>query len=384
MLREYGLRSTILIVFALLVLVGSAGCGAGRQAGGVPELLEPVSVRDNTAIAGRGNVERVERYTGIVRMRSEELSFGLAYLRFGEYYVIIGERVTKGQLLAKLDTEIIERQFEAQQEYVARLAEDFEYENRLAEIDIAIAQAELAAMNSALSLSNAQTDYSGGATNPIGAKSYEIARLRLQSEQAREIQALTLRYAQEQLEELRQQLSDAELRAPYDGVVTWMAVRNRGDYVASYDGLVFISDEKDIFVELTEERIMTETQSNDLIVGQAGSDIYELEWVPLDSQESLYYRMNFILPPARFGAKSPDAELTPGMYVSVLIYDSIAYDVLRVPLSSVYTDLAAGTYVYVIENGIKVMRPFEQGLRGDLYVEVISGLEEGDEVFVRS
>ena len=378
-----------LLLPVIIAMICLAGCSSGKQYNDAPPLSESVSLVNNTARVERGNVESVEQHSGTVRLRSEELSFGLVSLRFGEYCVMSGDRVAKGQVLAKLDTELILQQIEAQDKNIERIIESFEYENKLAELDIAISRSD-------------------------------TARAELLLEQSRERQALTLQQERELLEDMKQQLEDAELCAPYDGIITWTAAKNHGDPVAPYDALIYISDEKEIFVELTEEKFMAETLPYDLILGKMGYVTYELEWIAPTSRESLYYAMNYILPPARFRIIGPAAALTPalgsgtpsgtpsgtssgtpsqtqaspqtsqtpdiapGTYAGVYLYSIFSHDVLRIPLDCVYTDPTTGTYVYLVEDGRKVMRPFEQGRRGDIYVEVISGLEEGDEVYVKS
>lgn len=52
-------------------------------------------------------------------------------------------------------------------------------------------------------------------------------------------------------------------------------------------------------------------------------------------------------------------------------------DVLYIPLSSLH-QVGTRSFVYVIENGLRVLRDVEIGLMGGGLVEIISGLEEGE------
>jgi multidrug efflux pump subunit AcrA (membrane-fusion protein) len=78
----------------------------------------------------------------------------------------------------------------------------------------------------------------------------------------------------------------------------------------------------------------------------------------------------------------PDG-LLDGMNLDAAILIAEREDVLRLP-RSVIRDAADGSpMVLVWENGQEVERPVELGLRGDLYVEILSGLTEGERVIAR-
>jgi RND family efflux transporter MFP subunit len=78
----------------------------------------------------------------------------------------------------------------------------------------------------------------------------------------------------------------------------------------------------------------------------------------------------------------PDS-LLDGMNLDAVILIAEREDVLHLP-RSVIRDAADGSpMVLVWENGQEVERPVELGLRGDLYVEILSGLVEGERVIAR-
>jgi multidrug efflux pump subunit AcrA (membrane-fusion protein) len=78
----------------------------------------------------------------------------------------------------------------------------------------------------------------------------------------------------------------------------------------------------------------------------------------------------------------PD-ELLDGMNLDAAIIIDERKDVLRLP-RAVIRDAADGSpVVFVWENGQEVERPVKLGLRGDLYVEILSGLTEGEWVIAR-
>ena len=380
--KSASMQKKHMLVAISLAIACLTSCTSSQQEAYAPALIESISIRTNTVRVDRGSVERVDQLRGTVRIISEELSFGLASLSFGEYHVFSGDRVTKGQLLATLDTEHIDQMIEAGYDSLERIRGDYEHENMISEVSLSILRTELAQLNSSLP----SEDESG--SNPalmsmITAKSYEISRDTLLLRQAKERQELTLRYLEEHLESLRLRVADAELRAPFDGVITWIERKSKGDYIAPYEVIMYISDESTTIIELTERKFITSTMFIDLIIGTVGDSTYDLEWIPTSARDAMFYGMHGQTPPVRFVVANPDDNLTEGMYARVYMYNIYVEDVVRVPVDCVYSEPDVGNYVYIIENGSKVMRLFESGRSGTVFMEVISGLEEGDVVYVK-
>jgi RND family efflux transporter MFP subunit len=72
--------------------------------------------------------------------------------------------------------------------------------------------------------------------------------------------------------------------------------------------------------------------------------------------------------------------LLPAMTARVVINTADKADALVVPLSALKTD-AQGSYVFVLkEDGTQEQRYVETGIYSDEYVEILSGLDEGERV----
>ena len=74
------------------------------------------------------------------------------------------------------------------------------------------------------------------------------------------------------------------------------------------------------------------------------------------------------------------AGLAPGMTVDGAIVISKASNVLRLPRALVQAGASDTAQVEVWANGQRETRTVKVGLRGDTYVEILSGLQEGDQV----
>lgn len=81
----------------------------------------------------------------------------------------------------------------------------------------------------------------------------------------------------------------------------------------------------------------------------------------------------------RYSFPNPKQELLSNAYVSVLLSDRVPQLRLAIPADSVLAN-ATGDYVYVCKDGKAERRIVKMGELQAGYVEILSGLEEGDEV----
>jgi len=79
---------------------------------------------------------------------------------------------------------------------------------------------------------------------------------------------------------------------------------------------------------------------------------------------------------------NPDNRLKPGMFARVQLVLTKRTDVVKVPLEAV-TEGEEGKVVFLAVNGVAKIRPVTLGISVGLYVEVISGVNAGEEVIVR-
>jgi multidrug efflux pump subunit AcrA (membrane-fusion protein) len=341
-----------------------------------PTLLEPVSVKADTALVVRGSIERVEQYRSFVRVRSEGLFFRDTGLRFGAYLVEPGERVAAGQLLAVLDTERLEKQIEEQMERLAQLRREQYFEAELLALDIDIARAELVAVMRAESF-NEQT------MEAADRKKNDIERAELTLSQALERQALTYQHSQVYLNELLDRMAQAELRAPYDGVITLRVPKTKGDFVEPFASLVYLSDETSFLLEYVGDEGLSISRGH-VVKAYFGDKAYDVERMLLSRQEALFYSSRMMVSPLRLTTVDPDAVLPPpGTLMNFYVYNGVSEDTLYIPSNALFHDMEIGHYVYRMENAGKIPVEVEVGIITDVFVEITHGLREGDELYVR-
>jgi HlyD family secretion protein len=360
----------------LVILLIAYACAPASANAPPPPLLEPVTVKADTAVVARGNVEKVEQYRSFVRVRSEGLFFRDTGLRFGEYLVEPGERVTQGRLLAVLDTRWLEEQIEEQEKRLAQLRQEQHFEAELLAIDIDIARAEFVSIMRA-------ADFDEQAMQAADRKKLDIEHAELTLAQALERQALNYQHSRIYLDELNERMTQAELRAPYDGVITLRVPKVRGDYVEPFAHLVYISDETEYLLEYVGIEGLSLTRGN-VVRAFYDDEVLAVERLLMSRQEALFYSSRRMVSPLRLTLADPNAVLPPpGTLINFWVYSGIAEDVLYVPSNAVFTDNDIGQYVYRMENGAKMPVQVEVGVVTDVFTEIKYGLREGDVVYVR-
>ncbi len=176
------------------------------------------------------------------------------------------------------------------------------------------------------------------------------------------------------------ELTGLELRAPFNGVI--MEVNAKvGDTIAANSDFILLSDLRSLEAVVT----VIEEDLPQVKVGQF-VDLY------FDARPDVEEigRVARIVPKRLLGDRPlyavyisidelPEG-LAPGMTVDASIIISRQEGVLRLPKALVRARSDGLAKVEVWLNGLREERTVHTGLRGDSYVEILSGLNEGDQV----
>ena len=347
------MRLLALLFIAVLIL---SSCG--RVAGGAaPELLVPVvaEIRFDSAIVERGPLLEMDVRLGFVRVESAALNFGPIAATFDTFYVLPGDTVTYGQLLARLNTEQLDAQILRQEEHIAGMRSRFDFENELRRIDIRI----LTAQGAGAAISNA----------------------RMELDFAIERQTLQLRHAEADLQNLLDRLPAMELRAPADGTVTYVLGHTQGVWIPPFSSvLYFAAEDARIFVEYVGGDPYAHPRDI-RIEAHIGSEIYTATrmWLPWEQAR----RYGQFVTPTRFILET-ETQPPPGTLVVLHFFNRQVEDVLRLPRNTMFFNNDLGFYVYRIVGNQLEMTAVSTGIHTETYVEILGGLAEGDEVYVRS
>ena len=365
-------------VFACLAVLTLSACiSIAREAEYTPpELMVPegIHIRLETAVVTRGDVADISIFPGIVRTHSEHLNFGPVSAAFGSFYVQPGDEVVYGQLLARLDFEHVHRQIVAQEERIAQMRRSHTLDNGIAALDI-----EIATVENAMRMSEAEENEDEEAIAAAEAGRRQIENRRGELRLARERQTLTLRHETEHLEALRAQFAVSELRAPFDGVISYTTQHMQGTWVSAYQNLVYIiPDDGAVYAEYLGTTPFV-THRAVRVNAYIGGQVYDISRKSLTRSQRAQYSVNVL----RFNIET-DAPPPVGSYVFFHVYDQWQEDVLRVPRNTVFYEPEIGYYVNLVIDGRPVLTPIITGAHTETYVAVLEGLNEGDIVHVGS
>jgi HlyD family secretion protein len=220
-------------------------------------------------------------------------------------------------------------------------------------------------------------------------KKIEINRLNMQLADDLTRQSLRLATARENLNNVLAMMPLAELRAPFDGVITYLFDFTRGQFVPGYRNVVYITDESDLFVEYLNNRERLAVSLDKTVSGLLNGETIGLERRPLSRQENSIIMaamgpQNNWTGPVRFNVAGNTRPYRVGDYVYIYALTNQRENVLRIPVNALYSDLEQGDYVYMDVGGRKVLQIVQIGVRTTAFVEILDGLQEGDVVYVRA
>jgi len=419
-MKKWGTAGTILLL--CLALVSTIGCGGGQEEVS-QQLIEVVRGDLIVSISGSGN---------LVVSDEANLAFGSGG-KIAKIYVAEGDKVRKGQSLARLDTgplklalaqaqaaldqaeynlEQIEEPFSEDDinsaEAAVEAAEDYlEYvewmldksedavedaEEALAEAKQGGVPAEIAAAEAALATAEAaveqwRVEASRAEASLIAAEVQLEAMLDAPDEGAVEAAEAQLEAAELAVTEAQKQLDEAVITAPFDGEVTSVHAEE-GD-IYSPTGMPVIHlidpDTMEIEVEIDEIDIAEVEPGQKAIIEVDALPALQLEG-EVASISLLSKKIGgLVLYEVTIGFDVPQGyNLKIGMSATADIILEERSGVLLVPDRAIQQDSQGNPIVKVIVNEEVEEIPVVIGISDGFDTEVVSGLSEGDVVVVET
>jgi HlyD family secretion protein len=408
-------------VLCLTLLVASA-CSGGSQAG-VSQQLVKVERGDLTVtVSGSGNIEVSNKMS---------LTFGTGG-QVEKIYIDEGDRVSKGQELAKLKTDSLElvlAQAEAAYAQAQVGITQAQLNLKSAEFDLektedlfvrpddifaarqAVRVAEANLENAKEQLSNATLEWDIKVwTNEVKIaeenlrkaqaaleallsasvdperEEVQIKRLQVQvAQQSVELAQHSFEMAEKSLEIARKQLDEATIKAPFDSVVAKVSV-DEMDIVLATTQIIQVIDPASMQLKVQ----VDEVDVPKVKIGQ--KTVIEVDALPDVKIEG---RVTFVslIPGQAAGVTVYDvkvefstaesSELRIGMSATADIVIAERTDVLLVPDRAITKNKQGESVVEVMVNGKAETRTVVTGVSDGLQTEIIGGLQEGDEVIER-
>lgn len=354
------MKRYIAVLLSLLIAFSLTGCFLLPKEANAPELplVTPYSGEEYlTAQVVRGDLSLIHEVNFTFRpTRIEKLSFAVTGKSFGSIQVAAGDNVEEGQLVAWLDVSDVEKRLASVEDEISRLK-------------ISLTEAE-----EAYELAREAEILQGGnstVSSDARAADAEFYRSSLELQEAKRAELL------EERESLR-------LYATIDGTVTYAKKLYDGTVSNKGDAVVTITDTaSSVFTASTEHYALFPLGSEVTIVSGGveypcivkDADVFGVE---VSRSESELGKKAVCL--EVIGAETPAESNAKG---TVTLELDSREDVLLLPVRAVFT-VEDDYYVYYEdENGLKNARRIECGLANNRWIEVTSGLEEGDTVILR-
>ena len=336
---------------------GGFGFGGGGRGPAGPMTVE-------VATAKRGSVMQQLVVVGNLVGDATVAVVPRAAGRLQDISVRLGDRVSRGQRIAKIED--FELQEQVKQQEAALEVSRATIRQREADLQLAQTNAERSRSLFARQLLPKQTLDDTESRYQSAVAQLDLARAQNTQSTAR-------------LDELRINLANTVIVSPVDGFVARRAV-DPGAFVGQNAPVVDV-------VDIGRVRLVANIVEKDLDQLRAGDDtMVEVDAFPGETFVGRIARIAPVLDPATRTASieieipNPGFRLKPGMYARVTVTTDERKDALVVPANAVI-DLGGRRGVFLAaENDTVSFRPVSVGIDQDTQIEILQGLTEGDRV----
>lgn len=322
------LRLTVLAISLSLIISGS-GCYFFPKEEELldPPTIAPDEVTYSTYTAKRKTIESAVIVTGYVRSRTEKSCYFTDYTgRVKTIYVKAGDFVNEGDIIAEMNTGELEYLLEIQK----------------------------------LKVQAAKLQY-----NSTGAQADKL-QLDIETETLNMYQA---------------EYDGSKIYAPISGQVSYVLGINPGTEMDPYKIIARIVDPDDLYVEASYTGDIKTFAVGDKVTVTVGGEEYESEisYTPKEARAEANEDSNALY--AEFSGNKPTFAYL-GSLADIKKIKSVSENAIVIPKNLVKTD-GDRTYVQVYKDGEKIEKDITTGISNATEIEVISGLDEGDEVIIR-
>lgn len=249
-----------------------------------------------------------------------------------------GDAISKGQVIAKLDDELILLQIESLKLNIEQLKNDFQR------------------------LSSLKKD------NVVSASEFEKVDLGLKT-------------AEVQLKQLQKQLKATTITAPFSGVVSKKMV-DLGSMIAPGTPIIEL-------IDIATLKLTVSVPERDILkfkLGQkisAKADIHgnlafdgEIRLIGVQADAAHNYKVQAVV------KNSKEAQIMAGMYGSLLLQNSESLVALSIPRKALVGS-SKNPQVFVVKQGKSILTNFNAGIGDGEFIEIISGISAADDVVIK-
>ena len=354
-----------LIPLALFCLPGCSMLPEEEEFRSAPVIRDYQEQEYETTTVKRGDLALTQSlYCRYEPVKEENLSFGVGGVYYEGVYVQKGDYVTAGTLLAELQMGSLKDEIANCESELARLELVREQTDRMQQLQLNRHSAYLATLD-ATQLESAQT----------------LDELRRQLDQEMQAQDDAIYIQQLKLAELEQQRDQRQIVAGMDGTVMYVRTYDDGDTSTENATFIKLSDtESSMFsveteyydflhpgdtFDITCSKVVYPAQ----VVTAAELGIAEPE--PNGEKRTVFLKL-----------LEPAVDLESGDRGTLTLTLDTREDVLYVDSKAISTADGKSFVYYIDEQGMRRMQEITTGLETGKLTEILSGLDEGDEIIL--
>jgi RND family efflux transporter MFP subunit len=356
-----------LLVIFLISLIFLSGCS--KKVDSIPTLKAPVKGKMETAVVSRGDIFELTTYDAKV-YPDLQVIYPTMDGSMKELKVNLGQDVKKGDILAYLDSTELSDNLKQLEETMEDAKTNNKYNNSQQELDMQI-----------LELNIRQKIDSKAPEIEIAQMQADLEKLELTKQQTLKKQEYDIKKLQMSIDEAKAVLENTVIKAPSSGQVVYINTFETGAKLSMDNPVIIITDESKLHIqsEYLEQNIFIDASQ---VYAAINGKEYEIEYIPLESDQIVKMKDNGAAIESRYSIVGNMDGITSGDYACIGVKNKVRENVINIPKNALYSD-AEGNFVYRMTDGVFTRCNIETGMETDIQIEIISGLEEGDVIYVQ-
>ncbi|MBP5462304.1 MAG: hypothetical protein J6Y20_09290 [Lachnospiraceae bacterium] len=354
------MKRILAILLTAVLLLSLSGCGKPEPE--TPELLHPIETANAVCIVSKQYLTSVQCTGGYVVPECVNLSFSYDTSAY-QVAVVLGDHVTKGQLLMEFNPEL--------EDTIKRMEIALEREKTEYDYDVEQFNKQIKELKNTAKLL--------GSSYESKMIKLQIQEMQLNFDRSHAEQAKLIEKDVEELEKKKQELQESKLYSPCDGVVVYQSVYEDGDPIRK--DATFLSIAKDDTKQLACSFISRADYDEFTDVkAYIGEKSYDVKYIPYTDEELYKLERTGNEYDTYFTADLDDS-VAIGDYVQFVFSKKSKEPVYTVPTAAIVKNGKLDT-VMLVRDGFMESREVTVGDSGLNDTEIVSGLSEGDVVYI--
>ncbi len=383
-------RAIGLLCIATLSLSMLASCGKEADLSEGIELVEPVGVTANYAVAERQDLVSYKVYGGKVVPKVTEISF-TTNQRFDRYGILPGNEAKKGDTVIYASTEELDKKIKALKEKITANDEKYEeamkdfYNKNYYELESSIDYYSQIVNNFETmsdSAKEAYTNYGDEYNKYKYLKAQAVAsmeRIQENIKETQELYVLDRDYDNLCLRQLNTERKNVLVNAKESGTVVAIGFYDNNSYIQKDVPVAATGDFNDLRIK-TDMVYKSDIKRAVEYYAVVNGKRYEVEFVEPEtkgsgtttSTEGATSYSTFII-------KDESGTVKAGDFATVVVINQKKENALVVPSEAIKSD-TDGFFVYLYDGEKTTYTPVKTGIKSGFYTEILSGLSEGDRI----